>query len=396
MAPSDGPRKSQVDGARAIAEWGLHEALPFWVANGWDTINGGFLESVALDGTPIRGDLRRVRVQARQIYVFARAHHEGWTDNLERAEEAADLLRRRAWQADGQPGWAHVLTEEGAIADPIRDLYDHAFILLALAWLGRATGNASYFELADETLEFLDTAMVGRGGGYVESLGGAQLPRRQNPHMHLFEALMALYRATGRPDIMARARTTKDLFDDIYFDSDRAVLREFYDQSWGGARGAVGRIVEPGHLCEWATLLHEFHRISGEDLSPACEALYHTAMRHGVNPQTGLLYAAIDPHGRVLDASSRTWMQTEWLRTAILLRARGVPSAQRGVEHATSGLLKYYLSGVVAGGWIDRIDESGQRDCDRIPASTLYHFFGIIAECLLIPSDAARSVSGET
>ncbi|WP_417482849.1 AGE family epimerase/isomerase [Maricaulis sp.] len=377
-----------MDGARKIAEWCLHEALPFWVANGWDTVHGGFLESVAFDGSAIRGDVRRVRVQARQIYVFARAYHEGWADNLSRAEEAANLLRQRAWQADGQPGWAHLLTDDGRISDPVRDLYDHAFILLALAWLGRATGNADYFDLADETLAFLDTCMAGSGGGYVESLGGAQLPRRQNPHMHLFEALMALYRATGRPEMLSRARAIKGLFDDIYFDADRAVLREFYDQAWGGARGVAGRTVEPGHLCEWSTLLYEFHRVSGESLSPACEVLYLTAMRHGVNPKTGLLYAAIDPRGQVLDASSRTWMQTEWLRIAILLRGRGIEYASEGVERACAGLFNYYLRDVLLGCWIDRFDAAGNREADCVPASTLYHLFGIVGECMMTPTDA--------
>jgi mannose/cellobiose epimerase-like protein (N-acyl-D-glucosamine 2-epimerase family) len=133
-----------VDAARRFAQWGLQTALPFWAAHGWDDVHGGFLESLALDGSPIRGEARRVRVQARQIYVFARAEHEGWFAGLDLAEAAASLLLQRAWQADGKPGWAHLLTDQGAVANPVRDLYDHAFILLALAWLGRATGKSAW------------------------------------------------------------------------------------------------------------------------------------------------------------------------------------------------------------------------------------------------------------
>lgn len=378
-----------MDGGRRIAQWGLETALPFWAERGWDNVHGGFLESIARDGSAIGGDARRVRVQARQIYVFARAHHEGWFAGLERAEDAAVLLRQRAWQADGQPGWVHQLTDRGDVASPVRDLYDHAFILLALAWLGRASGKVSYFELADETLAFLDAAMADPAGGYLESVGGAQWPRRQNPHMHLFEALMALYEATGRPDILARAGAIKVLFNKVFHDPETAVVREFFNADWSRAAGDLGAVVEPGHLCEWAWLLHEYHRLSGEPLDPAAARLFGTAMRVGVNPQTGLLYAAISARGDVLDASSRTWMQTEWLRTAALMQRLDLPGAAAQVQRAGAAALEYHLGDVIAGGWIDQFDASGKPVSDRIPASTLYHVFGAIAEC--VPARAGRA-----
>jgi mannose/cellobiose epimerase-like protein (N-acyl-D-glucosamine 2-epimerase family) len=366
-------------------------ALPYWAARGWDDLHGGFLESTTRDGSAISGEARRVRVQARQIYVFARAHHEGWFDGLDRAEEAAVLLQQRAWKSDGQPGWAHMLTETGTVADPARDLYDHAFILLALAWLGRASGKTAWFDLADETLAFLDTAMADPAGGYRESLAGPQWPRRQNPHMHLFEALMALYESTGRPDILARAAAIKALFDRVFHDAETAVVREFFNADWSRASGELGAVVEPGHLCEWAWLLHEYHRLSGEPLDTTAGGLFDTAMRIGVNPQTGLLYAAVGARTEVLDPSSRTWMQTEWLRTAALLQKLGSPGAAAILERAGTAMLAH-LDGVIAGGWIDQFDASGRALSDRIPASTLYHAFGAVAECVAVRSVIVQPV----
>lgn len=369
-----------MDAARRFAQWGLQTALPFWAAHGWDDVHGGFLESIALDGSPIRGEARRVRVQARQIYVFARADHEGWFAGLDLAEAAASLLWQRAWQADGKPGWAHLLTAQGAVADPVRDLYDHAFILLALAWLGRATGKSAWFDLADETLAWLDAAMADPAGGYLESDTGPQWPRRQNPHMHLLEALLALYEATGRAEYLARAGAIKALFYRAFYDPAAVVVREFFNADWSRASGELGAVVEPGHLCEWAWLLHEYHRLSGEPLDPAAKALFQTAMRIGVNPQTGLLYAAVNARGDVLDASSRTWMQTEWLRTAALMHRLDLSGAGAQVQRAASAVLDYHLHDVVAGGWIDKFDASGKASSDRIPASTLYHIFGAVAD----------------
>lgn len=371
-----------MDGVGRIAQWGLQTALPFWAEHGWDDVHGGFRESVALDGSAIAGERRRVRVQARQIYVYARAHHEGWFDGLALAEEAAVLLRERAWQVDGAPGWVHQLAETGEVASPVRDLYDHAFILLALAWLGRASGDASWFALADETLAFLDIELADPAGGYRESIAGPQWPRRQNPHMHLFEALMALHEASGSAQALAGVHAIKDLFDRVFYDPKTAMVHEFFNADWRPATGDLGAVIEPGHLCEWVWLLHEYQRIAGGALDPAAIALFDTAMRVGINPQTGLLNAAINPSGEALDASSRTWMQTEWLRAALLLYRSGHPDTGAAVERAGAALLDYHLGNIVAGGWIDQFDDIGQPRSVRMPASTLYHAFGGIAECV--------------
>lgn len=377
-----------MDGAHRIADWGLRTALPFWAGHGWDAVHGGYLESVGLDGSPVTGDRRRVRVQARQIYVFARAQFEGWQPGLERAVEAGTLLKARAWRAGGMDGWAHMLSPDGQVIDPVRDLYDHAFILLALAWLGKASGDPAWFDLADETLAFLDRDMTDPAGGYAEALGGRLLPRRQNPHMHLFEALMALHETTGRSDFLDRARAIKALFDQHFYDAAHGVLGEFYTASWAPDSGMPGDTIEPGHLCEWVWLLHEFARLTGEAVSPAAKALYETAMRSGINARSGLLYAATDRAGRALEKTSRTWMQTEWIRAAARLCRMGDVGAMGQLDRACDATFERHLTPAIEGGWIDQIDGLGAGISTRMPASTLYHFFGCIAECQAMTVDA--------
>ena len=377
-----------MDGVAKIAQWGRHTALPFWAERGWDDVHGGYLESLALDGVVTSGEARRVRVQARQIYVFARADYMGWYPGLERAQEAATLLHKRAWQSDGKPGWVHQLTDAGGVANPDRDLYDHAFVLLALAWLGRASGDTAWFDLAGETLDFLDCRMADPAGGYLEAIDGPRWPRRQNPHMHLLEALMALYEATEDRQVLVRARGIKALFDNVFYDPETAVVGEFFNADWSRAAGKMGSVVEPGHLCEWIWLLHEFHRLSGEPFEAAAGPLFETVMRLGINPQTGLLHAAVTADGEVLDATSRAWMQTEWLRTAALMQRRHVPGALEQLRRASEGILNYHLQDIAAGGWIDQIGAKGEPLSARIPASTLYHFFGSIVDGDLVGLDS--------
>ena len=57
---------------KALARWSTDAFFPLWIDRAWDSF-GGFHEAFDLDGTPIVGTDRRTRVQARQIYTFARA-----------------------------------------------------------------------------------------------------------------------------------------------------------------------------------------------------------------------------------------------------------------------------------------------------------------------------------
>lgn len=373
--------------ARKLFDWGVGTAIPFWADAGWDQTHGGYLEALDMAGKPVFGGHRRVRVQARQIYVFARAEHEGWAKSLGQAREAAQLLRRRAWAPDGKAGWVHELAADGSVVNPVRDLYDHAFVLLAIAWLYRASGDAEYLEWAAELLDFLDEKMISPDGGYVESIGAGLLPRRQNPHMHLFEALMALYDATGDDDALDRAGAMKHLFDDVFFDPGTGVLREFFDETWGRAEPSVADIAEPGHLAEWVWLLHEYARLAGTPLDPAAAVLMGTVRARGANPVTGVLKSTVLAHGPGGDDGSRSWMQTEWIRAAAVM----ADSDQ--LDAAISGLFRRHLDGAPPGGWIDQIDATGAPVSQDMPASTLYHMVGSVLEAGALTEAGAATLA---
>jgi mannose/cellobiose epimerase-like protein (N-acyl-D-glucosamine 2-epimerase family) len=362
-----------MDHAQRLFNWGVETALPYWVARAWDVRNDGFLESLTMTGEPVLDDVRRVRTQARQVYVFATAAREGWSDCLELAERGMAVLRQRAWAPDGQPGWVHLLRPDGVVESDVRDLYDHAFILLSLAGLYRASGDDLYLEWAAECLDFLDDAMASPFGGYAESVGGALYPRRQNPHMHLIEAFLALYEATGDFDVLDRASAVKSMFENHFFDHETALLREQFTDDWQPAPGDAADVAEPGHLSEWAWLLNEHARLSELAPSPLVDLLYQTVTEKGVNPRSGALHTAVRINGEVRDGASRTWMQTEWVRAA-------ATQGKAEFEARCAVLLRHHIEPALPGGWIDRIDDQGQAASGHIPASTFYHLIGSVLE----------------
>src|SRR3546814_11907533 len=77
-------------------------------------------------------------------------------------------------------------------------------------------------------------ARAGAFDGYSErqvARGEAlPLPRRQNPHMHLLEAFLALYEASGEAHWLARAQSIHDLFRRHFLQPGQLV--EFFDADW--------------------------------------------------------------------------------------------------------------------------------------------------------------------
>jgi len=215
------------------------------------------VEQLDFDGTPHLDAPRRVMVQARQIYVYALAHRRAWFSAGEALSfNAYDSMKRHYHAADGLPGWVFSIHRDGRIHDSNRDLYAHAFVLFALASIAQLTGEREPLDRAQETLAFLDQSMSASSGGYIESWPTPSAPRRQNPHMHLLEAVLALHEVDPSGGHLERAEALVLLAVErfIHGGSGEGVLVEFFDDSLAPLDG-TDYPFEPGHHFEWVWLL---------------------------------------------------------------------------------------------------------------------------------------------
>jgi mannose-6-phosphate isomerase len=371
------------EAAARLKAWMIEEALPFWWEHGADP-EGGFYEAVAFDGTPCRDSVRRVRVQARQAYVYAHADALGW-GRLGRApsDHAFDHLLDKAARGkpgtEGFDGFVHRLAPDGAVADDRRDLYDHAFVLLACAYRIRAYDDERARAVADATLGFIDRTMTHPAGGYAEGVPPSS-PRRQNPHMHLFEALLALHEATGESAYLARAEAIHDLFTRHFHDAGDSVILEFFTDEWG-VDPERGSGLEPGHHAEWCWLLDRFEGMGGCRSGDVIEALLATAQLRGCDDASGFL---IDETERGVSGpprgSRRLWVQTEYLRALLTACRRGEVRCASAAATLISALFETYLPARLSGGYVDQFDADGRPVSTVMPTSTLYHLLGAAVE----------------
>jgi mannose-6-phosphate isomerase len=320
----------------------------------------------------------RVRVQFRQIYCFAHAAVLGWySQGAELAFQSWEATRKHFWDAENG-GFRHILAADGSVVDGRRDSYDHAFAVLALSWLARATGEPAVRKALDELLAYVDVRLMDANGILLEG-EPHRLPRRQNPQMHWFEAMLALQEAAGHPSAPERASRYRRFFETILFDRATGTLGEYFTEDWRFAPGPEGESVEPGHQAEWTWLLRSHERLAGLPRSEEASILLKTAIAAS-DPKLGLLVDETDRQLNVRKGTRRSWLQTELAKAWIAEAEVGRPGAHEQAIAALENLDRHYLRKPFVEGWVDQLDEAGLPIAGPVPASTLYHIQVAIIE----------------
>jgi mannose-6-phosphate isomerase len=254
------------------------------------------------------------------------------------------------------------LAPDTSILTAPHDFYDIAFMLLAAAALIEAE-----FDVRRD-LEQLETELARLKAplGWHEN-AARSLPRRQNPHMHMFEASTALFAATGAERFRHMAAECLGLFREVFLAGDRRVL-EYFDADWVPLEGG-DQAVEPGHMAEWVYLLDRYETVTGHSCGMALEPLFDAVLSRC--DTSGLLPDRSEP---VLADSRRLWPQTELLKAAVALRRRGAElPAGAAPEAVLARMWQQYFETGVAGGWYDKRSAAGVLLSDNMPASTFYH-----------------------
>jgi mannose/cellobiose epimerase-like protein (N-acyl-D-glucosamine 2-epimerase family) len=375
--------------------WLLDCICPFWADAVVDP-QGGFREELDADGRALPGTERSVLNQARLTYVFSHASLLRQDPRFIEAANHGFRFLQQARAADGG-GWYRVTTTDGHVVNALRDAYDHSFVILAMAWHFRATGNALALQLADDAYAFLDGHLADPvHGGFQEAWpidGEPPLPRRQNPHMHLLEACLAMHEASGRAVWLERSTALVKLFHRALFDAASSTVIEFFKADWTPAAGDGGRWREPGHSFEWCWLLLQYFRLTGDSAAAECGGrLFAAATRNGIDHGDGLgglVMDGIEAGGNVVAGSKLLWPQTEYIK-ACLARAEllGDATARDAAARHIEAMRRHFFN---AGGthWANQLDRDGAILQDGTPARVLYHLFLALAESVRVNSASA-------
>lgn len=358
--------------------WMLGESLPLWIGVGMHP-SGGAYEALDFDGRPVESDVSRVRVQARQVFSFALAHRLGFEPDATRraVDGLLDVLTGACRRPDGLYGRL-VDLRAWCLSNDTAELYDNAFALLALA-SARGVASDDVDRHIDALFEALDTELRHDDGGYTELLPPPPW-RLQNPHMHLFESLLALYELSGDAAVRERVTTLYDFAADTFFNEREACVDEFAGAVDDGRRGYF----EPGHSVEWVWLLGRYARLLDRPFPDFGRRLYDRALAS--LDDAGRAMMGVMHSGEPRDASRRLWSQTETLKAHLtIMEQSDGETAARAADRAAGaaqGMLDEWLGPAAPGGWLDHFDEDGRLRAKDMPASSGYHVYSAVAEIL--------------
>lgn len=372
------------DTAVHARDWLVDVAAPLWAERG-RTGSGLFAERITLDGKPDASYFRSF-VQARHIFSFVAAGRMGWQGQWQDlVGETVDLLLAKARRADGF--FVHRLDENGDVLDGRVDLYDQAFLLLALGTAGGALGRAYLFDAAEGLLDALERDWAHPQGGFTEGEIVNPSIRRQNPHMHLFEAFSALAQESGRQRFWDAAVMIANLAQDRFIDHETGALHEYFTQDWqpaGKGPRREGDIIEPGHCSEWAWLFEHLAAKGWADGARLSDGLVGFARAYGIDDARGVMVDEVWLDGSTKSARARCWPQTERTKVALARWSRlgHAEEAQEAVA-AMAGLAPY-LDVAIPGLWRDKLSPDGSWVEEMAPGSSLYHISCAIAELVAV------------
>lgn len=221
--------------------------------------------------------------------------------------------------------------------------YGHAFVMLAAASANhlKIAGAADMISDVWDFLEdkFFEPAHNAYADEYDDTLTTLSSYRGQNANMHMVEALIAAYEATGDQRYLDRADSVAHKFTIDLAALGDGQIWEHYNKDW--APDWDYNIdkpddlfkpwgFQPGHQVEWAKLLLQIdaHNPADWHLENAV-SLYHKAFDNGWDPEYGGLVYGYAPDGRFADAHKYFWVQAEAIATAWRLYARTGDSRYR-------------------------------------------------------------------
>jgi mannose-1-phosphate guanylyltransferase/mannose-6-phosphate isomerase len=357
-----------------LTTWLFNHALPTWWCFGADHVRGGFHDRLDWTQAPAPHPWR-LRVQARQVFVYASAGLLGWPGPWRSAvDHGLAWLEARHRRPDGL--YRSVVDQYGRPREEIAHLYDQAFVLLALAMAAKALpAQREILTLKAQTIlsRIFEVFSLPQGGFRALETGVAI---ESDPVMHLFEATQAWLDVDSSPLWNDLAHDMARQFLDKMMDPDHPRIREEFEADWTPKAGPAGRIIEPGHQFEWAWLLGRWARRTGDRRALiAAEGLYRTGLT-GIDSNAGVVLDELTDEGVPKSPMARLWPQAERLR-AVLMFETDYTAQKIAVDTAAMALESYFTTDPL-GLWRDCRSDLRVRE-DSAMASSFYHIVGAIA-----------------
>lgn len=301
--------------------------MPFWYKYMIDEENGGFYGAVGKDLQPVRSAPKSAVLMSRMLWAYSNAYDvTGDELTAQLAHRGFAYLRDHFWDKTyGGVYW--MVGPKGDPFDTIKRTYAQACFLYAASEYYAVFHVEEALNYAMRTLDLLYVHARRENGGYLDSLcrdwqadpwvrtwfmNGCGAPMLLNSHLHLFESVALLHRATGDERVRGIVRELLIFLLDNCIEYDIGHLKAGMDENLN----RIDHEIAYGHDLECAYLMEDAAKLLGEPelmarTNRAVLLLSRSALEEAMDPSEGGIYNEKNYHTGEIMRSKVWWVQSE-------------------------------------------------------------------------------------
>lgn len=321
---------------------------------------GGFFD-LDIAGAPT-GTVRQLHATTRMVHCFAIGHLLGRPG----ADHIVDHGMQYLWRhhRDQRHGGYFWSLDDDTVQDSSKQAYGHAFVLLASAGakcVGHPLADAMLADITEVIeMRFWEDQHGAVSEEYAQDWSPVSKYRGQNSNMHLTEALMAAFEATGHAHYLRKAERIASLIIKRHAASLDYRVCEHFDENWTPDRGYRGSDIfrpagtTPGHWLEWSRLLLQLWEVGGRKLAwlpDASARLFRSSVELGWDRERGGFAYTLDWDNKPALRQKLWWPAAEGLGAAHFLAAHDSDPFYEEWYRRIWGFCNNHFIDHVHGGW---------------------------------------------
>jgi mannose/cellobiose epimerase-like protein (N-acyl-D-glucosamine 2-epimerase family) len=369
-----------------------------------DNEYGGFYCTIKDNGEIIDSTYKELVSTARWIlnysFGFVMSGNESYKDYVRHGLEFLEIAHR-----DHKNGGYHsvIIGNEPQIG--IKSTYGAAFVFCAFCNTYKA-GIKEIYPLISEMYDFMEkTVWEEKYGLYVDDIKNDYtkiLPYKgQNSNMHMTEAMLAAFEATGDERYLNRAYTLANNVTRKLTKYSEGLIYEHYKNNWEidydynkyADKYSISNLLRPygflpGHWAEWAKLLLLLERYRPEDWQlEVAEYLFNKTMEYSWDTKKGGISYSVSLDRTIIDPDNHYWAHIEIISAAASLALRTKNEYYWEIYNKIWEFSdKYFIDKKNGGPWHRIISGDKKQplsDIKLVPFDTDYH---VIGACHDIPN----------
>ena len=331
--------------------------------------DGGF-NLPSWDGTPLPDAPQELHTTTRMVHSFALAKCFGFAD-CDAVIDAGMAYLWQAHRDTQHGGYLWSVARDGSPADASKLAYGHMFVLLA-ASTAKEAGHPDADRLLADVTQVLDTHFWEKARGlYADEFNRDWTPfstyRGMNANMHGVEAHLAAFEATGEARYLDRAGRIIDFFVHQMAPANGWRLPEHYTQDWFVDPAYAGNPMfrpagtTPGHSMELGRLTLQHWDLAGRKGDTAPKAARHLilqAITDAWRPDGGFAYTLKD--GQIDRPDRYWWPVTEAIGALAALIKLDRNPQDEALYRSFWQFAQSHLIDPDHGGWFPELDDAGK------------------------------------